>query len=79
MLFMKLLEQNINGSCPYPLFPILVTHLLEIFRPPISGLRKHWCPEIVDLMERMWAQDANDRPDMTEVVHELERLYKVHK
>ena len=47
--------------------------------PSVHGLRRLWCPEIVDLVERMWAQDANDRPDMTEVVHELERLYKVHK
>jgi mitogen-activated protein kinase kinase kinase 13 len=43
-------------------------------RPSIYGLRKQWCPEIVDLIERMWAQEHNDRPTMSEVVEELERL-----
>jgi len=46
-------------------------------RPSVSGLRKQWCLEIVDLIERMWAQDHQDRPTMTEVVTELEEL--VHK
>ncbi|KAH7920137.1 hypothetical protein BV22DRAFT_1040182 [Leucogyrophana mollusca] len=41
-------------------------------RPSIAGLRKQWCPEIIDLLERMWAQDAQDRPTMSEVVKELE-------
>ncbi|KAH7910638.1 hypothetical protein BJ138DRAFT_1126675 [Hygrophoropsis aurantiaca] len=43
-------------------------------RPSISGLRKQWCPEIVDLLERMWAQDAQDRPTMSEVVESLEHI-----
>jgi len=43
-------------------------------RPSVSGLRKHWCPEIVDLIERMWAQEHQDRPPMQEVVDELEGL-----
>lgn len=45
-----------------------------ILRPSISGLRKHWCPEIVDLIERMWAQEHQDRPTMTEVVQVLNDL-----
>ncbi|KAI0256887.1 hypothetical protein BJV78DRAFT_1167683 [Lactifluus subvellereus] len=45
-------------------------------RPTMSGLRKQWCPEIVDLVERMWAQDHQDRPTMTEVVTELEELVR---
>ncbi|KAI0957880.1 hypothetical protein AcW1_006129 [Taiwanofungus camphoratus] len=48
-------------------------------RPSISGLRKHWCPEIVDLVERMWAQEHQDRPPMTEVVEELERLVQRYR
>ncbi|KAI0797532.1 kinase-like protein [Abortiporus biennis] len=48
-------------------------------RPSIAGLRKHWCPEIVDLVERMWAQEHQDRPSMTEVVHELERLVQKYR
>ncbi|KAG0697001.1 hypothetical protein DFH29DRAFT_174803 [Suillus ampliporus] len=43
-------------------------------RPPITGLRKQWCPEIIDLLERMWAHDPNDRPTMSEVVKELEHI-----
>ncbi|KAG5645602.1 hypothetical protein DXG03_005740 [Asterophora parasitica] len=43
-------------------------------RPSVSGLRKQWCPEIVDLIERMWAQDHQDRPTMSEVVEALEDL-----
>ncbi|TFK54598.1 hypothetical protein OE88DRAFT_1693351 [Heliocybe sulcata] len=43
-------------------------------RPSISGLRKQWCPEVVDLMDRMWIHEPQERPTMTEVVQELERL-----
>ncbi|GLB34687.1 putative protein tyrosine kinase [Lyophyllum shimeji] len=43
-------------------------------RPSVSGLRKQWCPEIVDLIERMWAQDHQDRPTMSEVVEALEEM-----
>ena len=49
------------------------------FRPSVSGLRKQWCPEIVDLIERMWAQEHQDRPTMTEVVTELEELVRKYK
>ena len=48
-------------------------------RPSVSGLRKQWCPDIVDLIERMWAQDHQDRPTMTEVVTELEELVRKYK
>lgn len=48
-------------------------------RPSVSGLRKHWCPEIVDLMERMWAHEHQDRPSMTEVVEELEHLVQQYR
>lgn len=48
-------------------------------RPSVSGLRKQWCPEIVDLIERMWAQEHHDRPTMTEVVTELEELVRKYK
>ncbi|KAH9180742.1 hypothetical protein EDB89DRAFT_2122069 [Lactarius sanguifluus] len=48
-------------------------------RPSVSGLRKQWCPEIVDLIENMWAQDHQDRPTMTEVVTEVEELVRKSK
>ncbi|KAH9981096.1 hypothetical protein BGW80DRAFT_1268370 [Lactifluus volemus] len=48
-------------------------------RPTMSGLRKQWCPEIVDLVERMWAQEHQDRPTMTEAVTELEALVRNYK
>ncbi|KAF8610525.1 kinase-like protein [Ceratobasidium sp. AG-I] len=47
-------------------------------RPPTSGLRKQYCPEIVDLMEKMWAQEARDRPTIKRVVEELERLLEIY-
>lgn len=58
-----------------PLYPAC-THVSHHLRPTMSGLRKQWCPEIVDLVERMWAQDHQDRPTMTEVVTELEELVR---
>ncbi|KZT71370.1 kinase-like protein [Daedalea quercina L-15889] len=48
-------------------------------RPSISGLRKHWCPEIVDLMEKMWTHEPAERPTMTEVVEELEQLVRQYR
>ncbi|TFK30184.1 hypothetical protein FA15DRAFT_663566 [Coprinopsis marcescibilis] len=45
-------------------------------RPSIIGLRKQWCPELIDLIETMWAQDPQDRPTMSEVVETLEDLVK---
>ncbi|GBE81813.1 hypothetical protein SCP_0401860 [Sparassis crispa] len=48
-------------------------------RPSINGLRKHWCPEIVDLIERMWAQEPDERPTMSEIVEELEHLVQIYR
>ncbi|KAF9014072.1 hypothetical protein BDQ17DRAFT_1419000 [Cyathus striatus] len=48
-------------------------------RPSISGLRKQWCPEIVDLIERMWAHEYQERPTMTEVVRELEEISDAYR
>lgn len=50
-----------------------------VFRPSISSLRKQYCPEVVDLVERMWAHDSAERPTMTEVVKELEHLVSVYR
>jgi len=38
-------------------------------------LKKQWCSEVVELIERMWAQDPQHRPDMTQVVESLEDMY----
>jgi hypothetical protein len=48
-------------------------------RPSVSGLRKQWCPEIVELMERMWVHEAHDRPTMSQVVEELEVIHQQYK
>jgi len=45
-------------------------------RPSMSGLRKLWCPEVVELVERMWAQDPADRPTMADVVKELQTIIR---
>ncbi|KAI3616708.1 tkl protein kinase [Moniliophthora roreri] len=47
-------------------------------RPSLTGLKKQWCPEIVDLIEHMWAQDHQERPTMSEVVERLEELVKIY-
>ncbi|KAK7054633.1 hypothetical protein VNI00_003096 [Paramarasmius palmivorus] len=47
-------------------------------RPSLSGLKKQWCPEIVELIEHMWAQDHQDRPTMSEVVERLGELVKIY-
>lgn len=48
-------------------------------RPSIAGLKKQWCPEIVELMEHMWEQDPADRPTMSEVVQELEHIIRLYR
>ncbi len=45
----------------------------------MSGLRKQWCPEIIDLVERMWAQDPSERPDMSAIVKEVERIKSLYR
>ena len=53
---------------------VILSDATQIYRPSLSGLRKYWCTEIVDLVERMWAQDHQDRPTMSEVVEALEEM-----
>ncbi|ETW86121.1 hypothetical protein HETIRDRAFT_31970 [Heterobasidion irregulare TC 32-1] len=48
-------------------------------RPSLAGLRKQYCPEIVQLVEHMWAQDHQDRPTMSEVVERLEELVQEYR
>ncbi|GAA5878445.1 hypothetical protein JCM3774_006401 [Rhodotorula dairenensis] len=43
-------------------------------RPPPGPLRRQWGGEIVDLMESMWVQDPAQRPSMTKVAAQLEKL-----
>ncbi|KAF8211897.1 kinase-like domain-containing protein [Mycena galopus ATCC 62051] len=43
-------------------------------RPSLANLRKQWSSEIVDLIERMWAHQHDDRPTMSEVVEALEEM-----
>ncbi|KAJ7775142.1 hypothetical protein B0H16DRAFT_1760848 [Mycena metata] len=40
------------------------------------NLRKQWSNAIVDLIERMWAHQHEDRPTMSEVVEALEEMKK---
>lgn len=48
-------------------------------RPSVTGLRKQYCPEIVGLIECMWAHDPAERPTMSEVVQNLERLIAAYR
>jgi serine/threonine protein kinase len=45
-------------------------------RPSTTNLRKQWSSAIVDLIERMWAHQHDDRPTMSEVVEALEEMKK---
>lgn len=44
-------------------------------RPATEGLQRQWRPELVNLMERMWIHDPAGRPNMDEVVTELEEIF----
>ncbi|BGO97597.1 TKL/TKL-ccin protein kinase [Rhodotorula toruloides ATCC 204091] len=48
-------------------------------RPPAGPLRRQWGSEIVDLMTTMWEQDPAQRPSMSHVVKELEKLISAEK
>ncbi|KAJ6597208.1 hypothetical protein DFH09DRAFT_904243 [Mycena vulgaris] len=43
-------------------------------RPSTANLRKQWSSAIVDLIERMWAHEHQERPTMSEVVKALEEM-----
>jgi serine/threonine protein kinase len=49
------------------------------FRPSTATMRRQWGGEPLDLIDRMWAQDPKQRPDMSEVVKDLEGLIKAEK
>ncbi len=74
-LFMRLWALNGNGKF---LLDATICSLTTASRPSITGLKKHWCPEIVALIEKMWAHEHEQRPTMSEVVTELEDLVKCY-
>ena len=43
-------------------------------RPIIDDKYFEECPKIKDLMQRMWSQDYNQRPDISSIIDELEDL-----
>ncbi|KAF8306796.1 kinase-like protein, partial [Clavulina sp. PMI_390] len=47
-------------------------------RPSMHGMRKLWCPEIVELIEHMWQQDPRDRPTISHVVSELDSILTMY-
>ncbi len=49
--------------------------MLCSYSPSAAGLKKQWCPEIVELIEHMWSQEPQDRPAISEVVGSLEEIY----
>lgn len=48
-------------------------------RPSTATMRRQWGGEILDLVEKMWAQIPAQRPTMTQVVQELEGLLQAEK
>lgn len=49
------------------------------WRPSTATMRRQWGGDILDLVERMWAQDPKQRPDMSEVVEDLEGMIQAEK
>ncbi|TIB72958.1 hypothetical protein E3Q23_03165 [Wallemia mellicola] len=45
-------------------------------RPSLNHFRRQWGGEILNLIERMWAQDGKHRPSAGQVVDELETIIK---
>ncbi|TIA87948.1 hypothetical protein E3P99_02881 [Wallemia hederae] len=45
-------------------------------RPSLNQFRRQWGPDILNLIDRMWAQDGKHRPSATQVVRELETIIK---
>lgn len=43
-------------------------------RPPTVAIRRQYGSEIVDLLDRMWNHNPKERPTMTQVCEEMERL-----
>lgn len=43
-------------------------------RPATAGMRRQWGDEILNLVEKLWAQSPNDRPTMKEVIKELDTV-----
>ncbi|KAA1469404.1 hypothetical protein DENSPDRAFT_835021 [Dentipellis sp. KUC8613] len=83
MVFWEMLQWH-NPNKKYPWEGMNEHAIYEIVgakrqRPSVAGLRKLWCPEIVDLMEQMWAQEHQDRPTMTQVVERLEELVRKYR
>ena len=70
---MTLWAQNGSGKRSLVLVHLSVAHVYSS-SPSITGLRKQWCPEIVDLIERMWAHEHQDRPTISEVVEAVQEL-----
>jgi hypothetical protein len=48
-------------------------------RPSFATMGRQWGREILDLIERMWAQEPASRPRMSQVLEEVERMYYERK
>ncbi|WAQ86909.1 hypothetical protein PtA15_7A638 [Puccinia triticina] len=48
-------------------------------RPATAGMRRQWGDEILNLVEKLWAQNPNDRPRMDAVLVELDAIVSTFK
>jgi len=72
---MTLLGRKSNGKALLS-HNFTLSHFCSLsYRPSTPGLKKQWCPEIVELIEHMWSQEPQDRPAISEVVGYLDELY----
>ena len=75
---MKLWVQNDSGKRSFGSSAIFRMFISWCSSPSIAGLRKQWCSEIIDLLERMWTHEHQDRPTISEVVEAIEELLSKH-
>ncbi|KNF02071.1 TKL protein kinase [Puccinia striiformis f. sp. tritici PST-78] len=48
-------------------------------RPPTAGMRRQWGDRILNLVEKLWAQNPVDRPKMDWVIEELDLIVEEYK
>jgi hypothetical protein len=48
-------------------------------RPSISGMRRQWGSEVLELVDEMWAQEPNKRLSAKAVLERLDAIYAEEK
>lgn len=68
---MRLASEGNMPPCRSPIYPT--------YRPETETLTEHWGSDLVNLMERMWHHDPNERPLMSDVVDDLTAIMEARR